>query len=141
MRGIRFSVAAGDEFSVELDSGRVLRYGRIRQMKDAKTGKFRHIGKIMRQGRKMDFSLWGGVVTENASQGLARDIFSDMMVRVEEAGYDVIMHVHDELVVEVDEGKAEQALQEIIQIMSTPPEWIPTIPLSAEGKIMNVYSK
>jgi DNA polymerase len=139
--GIRFSVAAGEEFSVELDSGRVLRYGRIRQMKDSKTGKFRHIGKIMRQGRKMDFSLWGGVVTENASQGLARDIFSDMMVRVEEAGYNVIMHVHDELVVEVDEDKAEQALREVIQIMSTPPEWISTIPLSAEGKIMNVYSK
>lgn len=139
--GIRFSVAAGEEFAVELASQRVLRYGRLKQMRDTKTGKFRYVGKIMRQGRKMDVGLWGGIITENASQGLARDIFSDMMVRVEDAGYDVVMHVHDELVVEVDTDKAELALADIIRIMSTPPEWIPDIPLSAEGKIMDVYSK
>jgi DNA polymerase len=139
--GIRFSVSAGEEFSVEMASSRVLRYGRLKQMRDSKSGKFRYVGKIMRQGRKMDVGLWGGIITENASQGLARDIFSDMMVRVEEAGYDVVMHVHDELVVEVDTDKAELALSDIVRIMSTPPEWIPDIPLSAEGKVMNVYSK
>jgi hypothetical protein len=251
--GIGFSVAAGQEFSVELASGRVMSYGRIKRMRDPKSGKFRFLGKIMRQGRMMDFSLWGGVVTENCiihsaevltndqgwvqlkdvgldqlvwdgvefvshdgfvskgeqpvidvhgvlatrdhkflcgdewvpaekmfkrpidkgseevgdlvncgprnrfavradkdspvliahncSQALARDIFSDMMVRVEEAGYNVIMHVHDELVVEVDTDKAELALQEIEGIMSTPPEWIPDIPLAAEGKIMTAYTK
>ena len=139
--GINFSIAAGEEFSVELASSRVLGYGRIKKMKDSKTGKFTNVGKIMRQGRLMDFRLWGGVITENASQGLARDIFSDMMVRVEEAGYDCIMHVHDELIVEVDEDKAELALKEILAIMSTPPEWIPDIPLSAEGQIMTEYTK
>jgi DNA polymerase I-like protein with 3'-5' exonuclease and polymerase domains len=139
--GINFSIAAGEEFSVEIASSRVLGYGRIKKMKDFKTGKFTNVGKIMRQGRLMDFRLWGGVITENASQGLARDIFSDMMVRVEEAGYDCIMHVHDELIVEVDEDKAELALKEILAIMSTPPEWIPDIPLSAEGQIMTEYTK
>jgi hypothetical protein len=139
--GINFSIAAGEEFSVEIASSRVLGYGRIKKMKDSKTGKFTNVGKIMRQGRLMDFRLWGGVITENASQGLARDIFSDMMVRVEEAGYDCIMHVHDELIVEVDEDKAELALKEILAIMSTPPEWIPDIPLSAEGQIMTEYTK
>jgi hypothetical protein len=140
-QGIGFSVAAGQEFSVDLPSSRVLNYGHIKRMKDSRTGKFTHIGKIMRQGRMMDFKLWGGVVTENASQGLARDIFSDMMLRVEAAGYQCIMHVHDELIVEVDADKAELALQEIVGIMSTPPEWIPDIPLSAEGKIMTQYAK
>jgi DNA polymerase len=139
--GIRFSVAAEDEFSVELPSERVLKYGRLKRMFDRKTNKFRYVGKIMRQGRLMDFKLWGGVVTENASQGLARDIFSDMMVRVEDAGYQCIMHVHDELIVEVDADKAELALEEIVGIMSTPPEWIPDIPLAAEGKIMTEYAK
>ena len=140
-QGIGFSVAAGQAFSVELPSSRVLGYGHIKRMKDKRTGKFTHIGKIMRQGRLMDFKLWGGVVTENASQGLARDIFSDMMVRVENAGYECIMHVHDELIVEVDANKAELALEEIVGIMSTPPEWIPDIPLAAEGKIMTEYAK
>jgi DNA polymerase len=74
-------------------------------------------------------------------QALARDIFSDMMVRVEEAGYECVMHVHDELIVEVDADKAELALEEIVGIMSTPPEWIPEIPLAAEGKIMTEYAK
>jgi DNA polymerase len=140
-QGIGFSVAADQEFSVELASGRVLKYGRIRRMKDSRTGKFTYVGKIMRQGRLMDFKLWGGVITENASQALARDIFSDMMVRVEEAGYECVMHVHDELIVEVDADKAELALEEIVGIMSTPPEWIPEIPLAAEGKIMTEYAK
>jgi DNA polymerase len=143
-QGIVFSNAADQPFSVDLPSGRILDYGHIKKMKGvSKNGKprYNYVGKIMRQGRMMDVRLWFGSVTENASQGLARDIFSDMMVRVEEAGYECIMHVHDELIVEVDADKAELALEEIIGIMSTPPEWIPDIPLSAEGKIMTEYAK
>jgi DNA polymerase len=72
---------------------------------------------------------------------LARDIFSEMLLRIDEAGHDIILHVHDEVVVECDADKAENVLAEIIGIMSTPPDWIPDIPLSAEGEILDFYSK
>ena len=80
-------------------------------------------------------------MAENASQALARDIFSDMILRVFYAGFKIIMHVHDELVVEADADKAEETLEAIINIMSEPPKWIPDIPLDAEGSIQTRYEK
>ena len=85
--------------------------------------------------------LWGGVVAENLSQGLARDIFSDMIVRLEEDGINLIFHVHDEVVIECDENEAESILERTIEIMSTPPTWIPDIPLAAEGQMLTRYQK
>lgn len=64
-----------------------------------------------------------------------------MMLRVDAAGYPIILHVHDELVCEVPEEQAEQAYSAIMEIMSTPPEWIPDIPLSAEAHILDAYTK
>jgi DNA polymerase len=84
---------------------------------------------------------WGGLLAENASQALSRDIFSDMMLRLEAKGIKIIFHVHDEFVIEVDEEKAEDTLNDVIEVMSTPPTWIPNLPLEAEGKIVNKYQK
>lgn len=81
------------------------------------------------------------MIAHNCAQGLARDVFSDMMLKIEAAGFPIILHVHDEIVCEVNEDEAESALAKIIEIMSTPPAWIPDIPLSAEGAILDFYSK
>ena len=51
------------------------------------------------------------------------------------------MHVHDEVVIEEDKGKAKESLAEVINIMSTPPEWIPDLPVAAEGSILTRYEK
>ena len=134
--------AVGEPFQLELPSGRALRYGKIKRMKEAgSVNRFRYIGKIVRNGQLRDFPLWGGILTENLSQGLARDIFSDMMLRVDAAGFPVILHVHDEMVCEVPEAQAEGALAKIMGIMSTPPSWISDIPVAAEGHICDLYSK
>ncbi len=134
--------AVGEPFQLELPSNRALRYGKIKRMKEAgSVTRFRYIGKIVRNGQLRDFQLWGGILTENMSQGLARDIFSDMMLRVDAAGFPVILHVHDEIVCEVPEAQAEEALAKILEIMHTPPTWIPDIPVAAEGHICDLYSK
>jgi DNA polymerase len=80
-------------------------------------------------------------VVENASQALARDIFSDMMLRLDAAGLKIIMHVHDEVIIEVDASEADYALEKTLEIMHTPPEWIPDIPVSAEGEVSDIYVK
>lgn len=64
-----------------------------------------------------------------------------MMLQIEEAGINIIFHVHDEVVCECDEEVADETLNQIVKIMSTPPEWIPDIPLDAEGEILNKYTK
>jgi DNA polymerase I-like protein with 3'-5' exonuclease and polymerase domains len=127
------------EFTVELPSGRVINYGVLTATPDC--GRLHFIAGIPRHGKVLPVRLWGGLVAENASQALARDIFSDMMLRVEEAGYKIVMHVHDEMVIEAREEDAEDTLKEVTRIMSEPPAWIPDIPLSAEGSILTRYEK
>ena len=89
----------------------------------------------------MPVKLYGGLLTENASQALARDIFSDILTRLENKGMDIIFHVHDEVVIEVDEKDAEKTLSLVIDEMRTPPKWLPEIPLDAEGKVLDKYEK
>jgi DNA polymerase len=139
---LRTACSLSVPLSLDLPSGRSLQYKELCRLKDPKAvGRFRYVGKIVRNGQFRDFPLWGGVLAENLSQGLARDIFSDMMLRVEEAGIPIILHVHDELVCEVPEEAAEEALATVLKIMSTPPSWIDNIPVAAEGHICDLYSK
>lgn len=128
-------------FTVDLPSGRVLDYGKLSTKKQE--DKIHYVAMMPKNGKRVPVKLWGGLVAENASQALARDIFSDMLCRINNIGngVDLVMHVHDEVVLEVDADKAEQALEEVIKIMSTPPDWIPDIPVSAEGKILTKYEK
>ena len=53
----------------------------------------------------------------------------------------MILHVHDEVVAEVPESEAEETLKYMETTMSTAPEWIPDIPLAAEGGIVSEYAK
>jgi len=128
-------------FTIDLPSGRVLDYGKLSTKKQEE--KIHYVAMMPKNGKRVPVKLWGGLVAENASQALARDIFSDMLCRINNIGngVDLVMHVHDEVVIEVDADKAEPALEEVIKIMSTPPDWIPDIPVSAEGKILTKYEK
>jgi DNA polymerase len=64
-----------------------------------------------------------------------------MLCRIHDSGFRIIFHVHDEVVLEVPEETADDDLRRVIEIMSTPPEWIPDIPLAAEGQILSHYTK
>ena len=97
-------------------------------------------------GPRHRFLVRGGpgspaLMAHNCAQGLARDVFADMMLRVEAAGIPIIMHVHDECVVEVPENQADELLAKMLAIMHSPPDWIPDLPVAAEGTINDFYSK
>jgi len=125
--------------TIDLPSGRALDYGKLRPVKQ--NGKINYVALMNRNGKRVPVKLWGGLLAENASQALARDIFCSMLCRIHDSGFRIIFHVHDEVVVEVDEAEAEDALARIVEIMSTPPDWISDIPVSAEGNIISVYEK
>lgn len=80
---------------------------------------------------------YGGKLVENIVQAAARDVLTDAMVRVDKAGHKIIMHVHDEVVVE----SREDASDEITQIFRTPIPWAPGLPLGAETFKTKFYQK
>ena len=128
----------GKPLCLTLPSGRILDYG-VPFLADSEYG----VGlfcKIYRNSQKQLMKLWGGILAQNLSQALARDILADMLLRIEKAGFRILFHVHDEVVLEVDEETAEESKRTIEQIMSTPPHWI-SIPVRSEAKILNRYEK
>jgi DNA polymerase len=63
------------------------------------------------------------------------------MLNLEQAGYEVINSIHDEVLLLVEEQSAESALAEVVNIMTTPPTWAPDFPLAAEGWFGTRYRK
>jgi hypothetical protein len=97
-------------------------------------------------GPRHQFAVRGGpgmpvLIAHNCCQAVARDVFGDCALRLEAAGFPLILHAHDEAVCLVDEATAEAARTAIEKIMSTPPAWMPTLPQAAEAHVCKVYTK
>lgn len=82
----------------------------------------------------------GGKLLENACQATARDVMFDAMPSVEEAGYQIILSVHDELVTEVPVG-GDQAVDGLCRLLAAERDWSVGLPLAAAGKEMQRYGK
>jgi len=76
--------------------------------------------------------IYGGKVTENIVQALARIVVAEQMVKIA-ARYKVVLQVHDEVVILCDEDDAENAKAFMLEVMSTPPSWAPDLPVSCEA--------
>ncbi len=74
------------------------------------------------------YKLWYGVLCENITQAMCADLLRDVLVRFDEAHLAVVLHTHDEVVIEHPEDASEQ----VVRIMNTPPKWAPGLPLSAD---------
>lgn len=84
-----------------------------------------------------DQHLYGGKIVENVVQAIARDVMAEAMVRVEDAGYEVVMTIHDEVVVERAGGDVE----EFKTLMATLPAWARGLPVAVEGWMGRRYRK
>lgn len=85
---------------------------------------------------------YGGKLVENIVQAIARDVLAVAMDRIgNKNGYDIVMHVHDEIVVEVPKFRAEENLEEICAIMGKSVDWAPGLPLAADGYVTPFYKK
>ena len=87
------------------------------------------------------FGFYGGKLCENMVQALARDVFAEGLLRVEAAGLNPILTVHDEVVCEVPAADAQAACAEAVRLMTRPPEWAAGLPLAAEGIVADRYTK
>jgi DNA polymerase len=85
--------------------------------------------------------LYGGKLVENLVQAMARDALVEVLLRLEAQGYPVVLTVHDEVVLEVPQDRAQDALAAALKEMATPPVWAPGLPLAAGGAICDRYGK
>lgn len=85
--------------------------------------------------------LWGGVLTENIIQAMARSILADQMVRAVQLGLRPAMTTHDEFSVRELLEKASGTVDAMRSIMTTPPSWAPDLPLATEIVYGREYQK
>ena len=81
--------------------------------------------------------LWKGLACENITQAAANDVLRVSLRQLQ----NVVLHIHDEIVLEVPESEAEAACARLRDVMCSPPAWAPDLPLNAEVKIMYRYGK
>lgn len=82
---------------------------------------------------------YGPKFVENIVQGIARDILGEAMLRLEEAGHRIVMHIHDEVIIE--EPLKSSTLEKICEIMKEPPQWAKGLPLEVDGFQCDFYRK
>jgi DNA polymerase len=81
---------------------------------------------------------WGGKLVENIVQAYARDCLAVAMLRLDEAGYAITFHVHDEIVAEAPEGSR---WEDMAEIMGRPIDWAPGLLLRGDGYETKFYMK
>jgi DNA polymerase len=82
---------------------------------------------------------YGGLWTENVVSGIARDLLAEAMLRIEAAGYPIVLHVHDEVVAEVAEGFG--SADEFTHLITRKPAWALDLPIAAKAWRGSRYCK
>jgi len=134
---------------IEMPNGEWLRHFRINQVmkKDPKTGRVRSSFQSFTvkgdSGKaSLQTNLWGGGLTENVTQRMARDVMALALVNLSKAGFNIVFSAHDEAVLAVDDDETkEDARREAERILSVPPPWADDLPLQVEGDFSNRYTK
>ena len=128
-----------------LPSGRCLTYPRARLHRHERFGEINvsftfldtsgdiRAGKMYHERRGKEGGAFGGLLLENATQAICRDIFAEAMPRLEAAGYTIVAHTHDEYVCEAPEGFG--SLQEFLRLITVPPAWAPDMPIAAKARL------
>lgn len=135
----------GDYMTIQLPSGRKLFYKGPR-FKDKKIGQstmssLYYQGTVQKTKQWGEIDTYGGKLTENIVQAIARDLLANSMLQLEAAGYKIVCHIHDECLAEVPKKNAQAYYEKMAHIMSIPPTWAHDIPLRADGYVTPFYLK
>lgn len=125
---------------IQIPSGRKLAYA---QPKVEPDGEISYSGMLQSGHKWTRISCWGGKFTENVVQAIARDCLGETLkaLSVNPRLFRIVMHVHDEVIVEVPADEAEERLKEMEDIMARPIAWAPGLILTADGFTSDYYKK
>lgn len=135
---IQFTYYSGILF-ITLPSGRKLSYikPRLQINKFDKEGlTYEGIGENKKWTR---IETYGPKLVENIVQAASRDLLAEAMLRIDKAGYEIVMHIHDEVVIEGPINR--DSLDEVCEIMSIAPKWAEGLFLKADGYECSYYKK
>ena len=135
--GIRFIYQSGMMFIV-LPSGRKLVYVKPRMGINRYGNESVTYEGVGAQKKWTRLESYGPKFVENIVQAIARDILAEAMRRLDDHGYRIVMHIHDEAVIE---APADASLENICHIMGQAPEWANGLILRADGYICDFYKK
>lgn len=136
--------------TIELPSGRKLFYPSARMGRRTIEGAngslevedISYMGQDQTSGKWVKLNTYGGKLTENVVQAIARDLLANAILKVFDLGFNIVLHVHDEIVAEIPkDGNEEKALQIMSDAMCSAPSWAKGIPLRAAGYITDYYKK
>lgn len=136
--GLTFSYESGI-FFITLPSGRRLSYVKPRLELNAfgKLGMtYEGIGENKKWTR---IDTYGPKLVENIVQAIARDLLAHGMFVLDQAGFSIVLHVHDEAVVEVPTETVD--VQKVCDLLATKPKWAEGLPLRADGYACDFYQK
>ncbi|WP_026673640.1 DNA polymerase [Alkalihalobacterium bogoriense] len=138
--GLTFHYKKGILF-INLPSGRSLAYVRPKIGIDERFGKEQLTYEGTEQGSKQwgRIPTYGGKLTENIIQAIARDCLAEAMVKLNDAGYRINFHVHDEVVLDVPVGTGSK--EEVEKVMGQSIKWAPGLPLGADSFETEYYMK
>ena len=124
---------------IKLPSGRKLAYYKPRIEQEEGFGeRITYEGAMLAGGWGRNYT-WGGKLVENLVQGIARDCLAVSMLRLAKAGYKIVMHVHDEVILEEPYGTG--SLENACAIMGQAIDWAPGLLLRADGYETEYYKK
>ena len=137
-KGIKYKYYAPWLF-IKLPSGRKLAYYKPRIEQEEGFGeRITYEGAMLAGGWGRNYT-WGGKLVENLVQGIARDCLAVSMLRLAKAGYKIVMHVHDEVILEEPYGTG--SLENACAIMGQAIDWAPDLLLRADGYETEYYKK
>jgi DNA polymerase len=146
---LTFERVDGKDVAITLPSGRRLFYRNIRRV--PRSGTTDYIGVDgKRHSQERDGFEWvhgngqriyGGLLAENVTQAVARDVLVETIFNAEQAGYPIVLHIYDSVVARVPVSKAKRALAFIDASLRHVPEWAPGLVLGSEGHIADNLAK
>lgn len=125
---------------VRLPSGRCIAYVKP-EIRENRFGKpcLTYMGLDQQSKQWTRLETFGGKLVENLVQAYARDCLAESMTRLEERGYRIVFHVHDEVIIDAPQGFG--SAEEVAAIMGEPIPWAQGLPLRAEGYETPFYRK
>jgi DNA polymerase len=140
------------EYSYQLPSGRMMTYRNLQVVKnrvrnehtDELEWRVEYTARTEAYGPQK--KLYGGLLVENLVQATSRDVFAEKLLELDDAGFNWIFHIHDEVIIELskkdsNKKRAEQLKNQVMTIIKKELDWLEGCPLDSEAGVLAYYSK